>query len=101
VLAGAQGANGLLLQKLAAILGELEVVRAQDIVAGECFDPVAAAMLGQLYIDQAPANLPLLTGAETHRVLGRVTPGSPANWRKILQEMKRSEPATITLKRAV
>jgi anhydro-N-acetylmuramic acid kinase len=59
------------------------------------------AMLALLHLDQIPANLPELTGASAPRVLGRLTPGSPGAWRRLLLDMTSANPSTLALRRAV
>lgn len=61
----------------------------------------SAAMLALLHLDQIPANLPELTGASAPRILGRLTPGSPGAWRRLLLDMTSSNAATLPLRRAV
>lgn len=60
-----------------------------------------SAMLGLLHIDQLQANIPWLTGAGEQRVLGRLTPGSPSNWRQLVREMADFRPPAMKLKDAV
>lgn len=60
-----------------------------------------AAMLGFMHIDQLPANVPALTGAQQQRILGRLTPGRPNSWRNLLREMADHEPSAMKLRDAV
>lgn len=60
-----------------------------------------SAMLALLHIDQLPANLPELTGASAPRILGRLTPGSPGAWRRLLLDMSSASHATLPLRRAI
>lgn len=69
--------------------------------ATDSWSAVLAAALGAMHIDQMPANLPWLTGAETPRILGRLTPGSPKQWRMLLCEMADHHPGTMRLRDAV
>lgn len=62
---------------------------------------VASGLLGALFVDQMPANLPALTQASGQRILGRVTPGSPAAWRNLLVCMTDSLAPTMKLKDAI
>ena len=62
---------------------------------------MAAGFLGLLHIDQAPANLPFLTGARNQRILGKVTPGVPANYRQLLRCMSDFSPPAMKLRDAV
>ncbi len=63
--------------------------------------PVVAALLGLFHIDQMPANLPWLTGADCQRILGRLTPGRPSNWRQLVRIMADFKPAPMKLKDAI
>ena len=60
-----------------------------------------AGLLGILHIDQMQANLPWLTGATNQRVLGRLTPGTPSNWRQLVREMSDFSPPAMKLKDAI
>lgn len=63
--------------------------------------PVVAALLGLFHIDQMPANIPWLTGANCQRILGRLTPGRPSNWRQLVRVMADFKPAPMKLKDAI
>ena len=60
-----------------------------------------AGLLGILHIDQMQGNLPWLTGAADQRVLGRLTPGTPSNWRQLVREMSDFSPPAMKLKDAI
>lgn len=60
-----------------------------------------AGLLGILHIDQMQGNLPWLTGATDQRVLGRLTPGTPSNWRQLIREMSDFCPPAMKLKDAI
>ncbi len=60
-----------------------------------------AGLLGILHIDQMQGNLPWLTGATDQRVLGRLTPGTPSNWRQLVREMSDFSPPAMKLKDAI
>ena len=70
-------------------------------VASEQMGAVVAAVLGLFHIDQMPANVPWLTGARSQRILGRLTPGRPSNWRQLLRVMADFHPAPMKLKDAI
>ena len=57
--------------------------------------------MGLLYIDQMPANIPWLTGADSQRILGRLTPGRPGSWRQLIRSMADFHPPAMKLKDAV
>ena len=54
-----------------------------------------------LYLDSIPANATAITGTETPRILGRLTPGSPQNWQRLLQLYTGSVPVVRPLRSAV
>ena len=47
------------------------------------------------HLDQTPACPTAITGARTPRVLGRLTPGSPQAWQRLLHEMAGHQPAVV------
>jgi hypothetical protein len=63
--------------------------------------PVLVGLLGLLGLDQTPANVPAITGANGQRILGRISPGSPSNWRQLLREMADYQPPAMRLRDAV
>ena len=63
--------------------------------------PILAATLGVLSLDQLPANIPWITGAHSQKVLGTLTPGSPSNWRQLLRDMADFQPPVMRLRDAV
>jgi len=77
-------------QPLAEIIGESVNLEA-----------LVAALLGMFHIDQLPGNLPTLTGARSQRILGRLTPGRPSNWRQLIRAMAQHHPAPMKLKDAI
>lgn len=67
-------------------------------------DSIAArttAMLGMLFTDQLPSNVPSLTGAKALRMLGRLTPGKPFSWRNLLAVMADSHSTPMRLRDAI
>ena len=64
-------------------------------------EALVAAILGMFHIDQLPSNLPSLTGANSQRILGRLTPGRPSNWRQLIRAMAQHHPAPMKLKDAI
>jgi len=60
-------------------------------------DALVAAILGMFHIDQLPGNLPRLTGATSQRILGRLTPGRPANWRQLIRAMAQYCESSVSL----
>ncbi len=70
-------------------------------VNDESIDATITGLLCILHIDQMHGNLPWLTGASDQRVLGRLTPGTPSNWRQLVREMSDFSPPAMKLKDAV
>ena len=100
VLAG-KAANSGLLQQL--ICKETNL---QQIQTSEAFDVkpdqlqlANTCLLGVMHIDQLPANVPATTGGEFPRLLGRLTPGRPSNYRRLLIEMADYRPPAMKLRR--
>lgn len=60
-----------------------------------------ASMMGLMHIDQMPVTVPWISGCETPRVLGRLTPGNPGNWRRVIMEMGDCRPPVMKLREAV
>lgn len=90
------------LNQFSQLLGSPQVAAANDVIDGmEALPPVVAAVLGLLHIDQMPANVPWLTGADCQRILGRVNPGRPSNWRQLIRAMADFQPAPMKLKDAI
>lgn len=102
LLAGGGQHNGMLLRGLASRLSGCQLTRVVDLgLADAAIDPAAAALLALLHVDHAPANPMSLTGASSPRVLGRLTPGSPTRWHRLLSEMSAHRPAMMSLRSAV
>lgn len=102
VIGGGGQNNGLLIREVAAKLPSVPLRRAQELgIAWEALDPACAALLALLHLDQVPANPPEVTGADVPRVLGRLTPGSPLGWQRLLAELVGSKPAVRPLRSAL
>jgi len=92
----------LLLREVAAKFPGIPLRRAREVgVAWEAVDAAAGALLALLHLDQVPANPPEVTGAEVARVLGRLTPGSPQSWQRLLAELTGCRPAVRPLRSAL
>lgn len=85
ILTGGSLANGLILRHLTARLPNYPFQRIEQLGGESDVVPAAvAATLALLHFDQVPANVAGLTGAETPRVLGNLTPGGPQAWQRLL-----------------
>jgi anhydro-N-acetylmuramic acid kinase len=102
VLTGGGRQNGMLLREIAARLPEATLTPIDDLgIAERAFGPACIAMLAFCHLDQVPANPTAVTGAEIPRVLGRLTPGSPQGWQRLLSEMSGRQPAIRPLRSAI
>ncbi len=61
----------------------------------------STALLGLLFTDQLPTNIPDMTGATGLRLLGRLTPGKPFSWRNLLAVMADSQSTPMRLRDAI
>lgn len=101
VVAGGGQHNGLLLRELATRTAK-PLVRLGDLLReAEAFEPACVAVLAMCHLDQVPANLPAATGAELPRLLGRLTPGAPQNWQRLLVHSAEATPAVRPLRSAL
>jgi anhydro-N-acetylmuramic acid kinase len=88
LLSGGGTRNGLLWRLLEQQLGGVQLERSeQHGVPGDARKAVTFGTLAALTLDGVPANVPSATGAAGSRLLGSLTPGSPANWARCLAWM--------------
>jgi len=102
IVAGGGQHNGLLLRKIAE-LASLPIVRLAEcgFAQPEALEPACVAVLAMLHVDQLPANLVAVTGAQAPRLLGRLTPGAPQQWQRLLQTAAERLPQTTPLRMAM
>ena len=102
LLCGGGSENGLIVQQIRSRICETSWCVPGDLeLEDAALRSVQAALLALLHVDHVPANLPQLTGAETPRVLGRLTPGAPFNWHRLLELMAQNKPSMMSLRRAM
>jgi anhydro-N-acetylmuramic acid kinase len=102
VLGGPANQHPFLLRQIRQQIPQVDVVSMDDLVAcSGAWRSTAAAVLAMLHVDQVPGNSPSLTGAQAPRLLGRVTPGSPGNWHRVLSDMASTLPDKMTLRSAI
>ena len=88
LLTGGGQSNGMLLREVVSRLPQMKIARLQERgINTNTLDAASAAVLAVLHLDQVPANLPAVTGAEVGRVLGQLTPGSPRTWQLLLERL--------------
>jgi 1,6-anhydro-N-acetylmuramate kinase len=84
LITGGGQQNGFLLRELAR-LTQLPMIRLSDLHLPEHgFDAAPAGVLALLYIDQTPGSQTAISKTATPRLLGRLTPGSPQSWKRLL-----------------
>lgn len=102
VLAGGGQQNGMLLREIATELPKMPMVRLSEVgIPSDCLDPATVAILALFHLDQVPCSLPSVTGSELGRVLGRLTPGCPQSWQRLLHELTGTIPAVRPLRAAL
>jgi anhydro-N-acetylmuramic acid kinase len=102
LLAGGGQQNGMLLREIATELPNLPMVRLSDVgMPSDSLDPAAVAILAMFHLDQVPANPTSVTGSDLCRVLGRLTPGSPQSWQRLLTDLTGTTPMVRPLRAAL
>jgi anhydro-N-acetylmuramic acid kinase len=102
ILTGGGRHNGMLLRELGVALPGIPSVPVEEIgIESEALGPACSALMALFYLDQVPADRPEVSGVEMCRVLGRLTPGSPQSWQRLLAEMGSAQPAIRPLRSAL
>lgn len=102
ILTGGGQQNGMLLREIGIRLPGVPLKRIAEFgAAGEMLGPASVAILSLLHMDQVPGNPPTVTGTETSRVLGHLTPGSPQSWQRMLEALSSGRPAVQPLRSAL
>jgi len=101
-LTGSGEDNGLFVRELKRRIGEVEFVSISSWkIPPRSLIAAATAVLAQFHLDQIPGNSAPLTGTDVPRILGRLTPGNPANWHAVLATMASTLPDKLPLRSAV
>jgi anhydro-N-acetylmuramic acid kinase len=88
LLSGGGVRNGLLWRLLEQYLQGVPLDKTDRFgLPAEARKALAVGVLAALTVDGVPANVPAATGAAGARLLGSLTPGSPANWARCLAWM--------------
>ena len=102
LLTGADATDGFLINQLEQRLGEAPLQTLEGVgLASDTLDALSTAVLTFLHIDQAPATHTFTTGIAVPRVLGRLTPGSPSAWQRLLRHMAANVPERMSLRNAI
>jgi anhydro-N-acetylmuramic acid kinase len=95
LLSGGGTRNGLLWHLLDQQLPGVTLERTDRAgVPADARKALSFGLLAALTVDGVPANVPSATGASGSRLLGSLTPGSPANWARCLAWMAAQAPPT-------
>ena len=100
VVSGGGQHNGLLLRETGARVPH-PVVCLSEMLPPGALEPACAAVLAMCHLDQTPGNLPACTGSELPRLLGRLTPGAPQNWQRVLHTMAQGASTARPLRAAL
>ncbi len=101
VVTGGGQHNGLLLHEIGRWTGK-PLLHMEDLnIADGAFAPATAALLAMLAIDQVPANPSVITKTTTPRLLGALTAGSPASWRRLLESSTNGSSSLRPLRAAI
>lgn len=101
ILTGGGLQNGLLMRQLTARLPKIPLVRISErCCPAEAFSPAAVAAAGLLTIEGQPATLPEISGVVAPCIAGRLTPGLPLTWRRLLDVMLSPPVSGLTLRSA-
>ncbi|HTU27552.1 MAG TPA: anhydro-N-acetylmuramic acid kinase [Pirellulales bacterium] len=102
VLSGGGQQNGLLVRLLGEQLPGVPLVAEAELgIAANLRGAAVAAVLAMWHIDGTPGCPTAISGARTPRVLGRLTPGGPQAWQRLLREMVGHQPAVVSLRSAI
>ena len=94
--------NGMLIRELRERCHGVHWRQPADLgLDDDALGPSQIAILAMLHVDHVPANLPNITGAEMPRILGRLTPGTPRHWHRLLTEIAANRPQMMTLRYAI
>jgi anhydro-N-acetylmuramic acid kinase len=102
ILTGGGRHNGMLLRELSARVPDIKLLGCDELGFSEReIEPSAVALLAHFYLDQIPGNSTSITGTDLPRVLGRLTPGSPQNWRRLFSQLSDATPTMRPLRAAM
>ncbi len=102
ILTGRYRQHGLLRREIFAQLADVEVLDVEALEVEEAaIEPAIAATLAYLHLKQVPATGTQISGIQSPRVLGRLTPGTPQAWQRLLKTLAGNLPARLPLRSAI
>ncbi len=91
--------NQLLMRSLGKSLPVIPIRKMDELGQDRSILAASIASLAMMNLWQIP--LAPSRGGEVPRVLGRITPGSPSNWQRVLREMDSNAPWLLPLREAI
>jgi len=92
IVTGGGQQNGMLLREIGRLV-KAPLMRVADLhLPVGALEPACIGVLALLYMDQIPASHTAISKTQTPRLLGRLTPGSPQTWQKLLQTCMANSP---------
>lgn len=103
VLSGGGKQNGLLLREMAARLPGVRLTRlsVELGIPHETLGAVCSALLALMHVAGMPGNHSTITGTTVPRVLGRLTPGTPQAWHRLVRVVAEGRTHARSLRAAV
>lgn len=94
--------NGMLLGEIGLRLNGIPLKRTAELgLPTRLLEATTVAVLTALHVDMVPANHPAITGTAVPRILGRLTPGSPGAWARLVRHLDSTAPTHTSLRNAV
>ena len=101
IVTGGGQQNGMLLREIGRLIKAPLIRDAELHMPVGALEPACIGVLALLYMDQIPASHTAISKTETPRLLGRLTPGSPQTWSKMLETCAANSPAMRPLRSAM
>ena len=102
LISGGGQDNGLLLAEIGLQMGPLPLTRIAALgwPRGQ-LEAATVAVLAGMHLDRVAASCPTVSGAAAPRILGQLTPGSPASWGRLIRYMSSLAPTHLSLRNAI
>jgi anhydro-N-acetylmuramic acid kinase len=101
IVTGGGQLNGMLLREIGRLI-KAPLMRDADLhLPVGALEPGCIGIMALLYMDQVPASNTAISKTETPRLLGRLTPGSPQTWQRLLDTCHANMPAVRPLRSAM
>ena len=101
IVTGGGQQNGMLLGEIGRLI-KAPLIRDSELhMPLGALEPACIGVLALLYMDQIPASHTAISKTETPRLLGRLTPGSPQTWQRLLETCAANSPALRPLRSAM